>query len=111
MSPRDRILARRAKFLAAATAASVSVACSSAEACLKYPSSRDDAGVDAQVCLEPQYDAGPDTRADTAPMPCLSMVADSGSSDASDTNDSASDTSVADTFPMPCLVPPLDSGS
>lgn len=111
MSPKDRILARRAKFVAAAI---VGVA---------------GCGSEAQVCLTPLYDAstsdtrdGADTRdaADTNPMPCLapqpedSAVTDSGS-DTKSADSSISDTSVSDTggdtFPVPCLsMPPPDSG-
>lgn len=97
MSPRDRILARRAKFMAAAMTSLMG--CS------------DDAKMaDPEPCLSVAYDAGPD---DTArPQPCLT---DTGPSDTG-AADTSTDSSVtdgdrdADTGPTPCLVPPLDTG-
>jgi hypothetical protein len=100
---KKRILARRAKFLVAAAAATVTTACASkSEACLSF--------------------AEPDTGADTRPQACLvpepedsssrdTAVQDTTVTDSSadtTTTDTAADT--ADTFPMPCLVPPLDTG-
>lgn len=103
MSPRDRILARRARFVAAALGslgAVGAVAC--AEPCLSV--NVDDTGT---------VDSG---RADTSegtidtgrPQPCLS--------DVGPPRDTSTDTSVtdadtgADTGPMPCLIPPEDTG-
>ncbi len=71
MSPRERILQRRARFVATAIAASFTAACSTAQACLEVvtPDTGDDTTGDA----------------DTGPTPCLS---DSGPPDtgALDTN-------------------------
>jgi hypothetical protein len=96
--PKSKILARRAKFLAAAAAASGIVACSSEDAKAPQP----------QPCLTPVADTGGDvsdtavsdsSTEDTAPMPCLDVAADSGAD-------------AEDTMPMPCLAPPpADSGS
>ncbi len=107
MSPRDRILARRAKFIAAAF---VGIAgCSSETSPQAEP----------QPCLSQQLeDTGiADTRdaadaQDTTPMPCLTAPLDTGVEDSSSdaTSDSTADTGV-DTGPLPCLVPPLDSGT
>jgi hypothetical protein len=109
MSPRDRILQRRAKFVAAALA-STAVACSSAE-----PS----------VCLEPAIDASGDTaKADTSvsdaqPEACLtpaldSAVTDSSTGDSMDTGPMPCldvDPDAGDTGPAPCLkMPPPDGG-
>lgn len=116
MSSRERILAHRAQFIAAAIVSAGALGCS------------DDT---AQVCLEPVFDGGADT-ADTGPMPCLdpivdtgvmdsalpdtavtdSGVTDSGSTDSGST-DSGKDASVdasKDTGPMPCLSLPVDGG-
>lgn len=98
MSPRDRILARRAHFIAAVF-----------------------------VGITGCSDGGESSVVDANPEPCLSQpLVDTGFErvDASETSvdsavtdarDDAADTSVrdsaADTGPMPCLVPPLDSGS
>ncbi len=64
MSPRDSILRRRARFVAAAIAsAGVAVSCG------------------PTPCLEPPVDAGTgDARADsdTGPTPCLDVAPDSG---------------------------------
>lgn len=87
MSPRDKILQRRARFVATAIAASFTAACSTAQACLELAVS--DTGDDA-------FD---DTAgdADTGPKPCLTDtgppdtgVVDSGSGD-SDAGDAATD--------------------
>jgi hypothetical protein len=99
MSPRDRILARRAKFLAAAAAATVSAACSSS----------------AEPCLRPLNDTGvADANADTAdtrPQACLSPELDTSVADSTDASDtSVTDTGSTDTGPMPCLIPAADTG-
>jgi len=65
MSSREKILARRAKFIAAAIAGAGAIGCS------------DDK---AQVCLEPTIDASADTK-DAAPMPCLDPAIDTGVED------------------------------
>jgi hypothetical protein len=103
MSSRDKILARRAKFIAAAIASIGVAGCSSRDA----PTSTDAGATDASVdtinasdtgpvpCLEPQQDTGQE---DTGPMPCLDPLPDTGADDASDTE------------PMPCLQPPIDGG-
>ena len=87
MSPRDRILARRAKFIAAAVAASGAIACGSSG----------DTTPEPQVCLSPVMDAGPDLGAEAAA--CLSAPADTGSSDG-----------AVDTAPVPCLDVAPDTG-
>lgn len=106
MSPRDRILQRRAKFVAAALA-STAVACSSSstsnpEVCLEpaFDSGSDTGTPDAQpeVCLSPALDSSV-SDSDTGPMPCLDPAVDTGVMDAQDTG------------PEPCLKMPLDSGS
>lgn len=105
MTSRDRILARRAKFLAAATVATGVLACSSsAEACLSIAPTDTGSDTSAEPCLFAPYDSG---REDTFDA---NDATESGT-DASETSitDSASDTK--DTGPTPCLVPPLDSGS
>lgn len=93
MSPRDRILARRAKFIAAALATSGTVACAQVE---EEPQPTDASTVsDAQACLSAPIDTG----VDTAPVPCLDVAADTG---------------VEDTFdaePAPCLKVAPDSGT
>jgi hypothetical protein len=85
MSSREKILARRAKFIAAAIASAGAIGCSDGT---------------AQVCLEPAIEGGTDTKtdanADTRPMPCLDPIVDTG---------------VSDTAPMPCLEPPRDTGA
>ncbi len=98
MSPRDRILARRAKFVAAALAGAGAIGCSST----------------ASVCLEPAFDGGTDTSkpdgsttdtgTDTGPTACLSPELDTGPLDSGTTD------STLDTGPMPCLSPPEDTG-
>lgn len=123
MSPRDRILSRRARFIAAALAATSAgslAACggktdeepaadtgpsaclSDAAACLGVAY---DGGVDTgpSVCLEPALDTGVGpgdaTGVDTGPTPCLDVAIDSGT-DAAD-----------DTGPSPCLKVAPDTGS
>jgi len=98
---KKRILARRAKFVAAAIAGM---------------------GVNAAACSEPCLSPGvpPDTGADTAPQPCLFYVdggdtsfvedtksdADASSKDANDAADASDSADDTDTGPAPCLVPP-----
>lgn len=86
MSPRDRILARRAKFIAAALAAS---GAASLAGC-------------GQVEEEPRVDAAVESGTDTGPQPCLTTDAEVCLSAPLDTG--------VDTGPTPCLEPPLDSG-
>lgn len=84
---RKRILARRAKFVAAALAASglgVAAAC----------------GGDVTRA----GDAGTDAAADSPPQPCLSPPQPDASLDA------AADAGDADATPQPCLVPIQDAG-
>ncbi|MGZ3423259.1 MAG: hypothetical protein ACXWUG_10735 [Polyangiales bacterium] len=102
---KSKILARRARFLAAAAASAGIVACSSADDGTPTPS--DSGGTDTGIST----DTGMST--DTGPMPCLTPVEDTGVLDSGtdSTTDSASDTG-ADTGPMPCLAPPPgDSGA
>lgn len=121
MSPKDTVLARRARFVAAAVAAIAG--------CSEGPS---DPG--PTVCLTPVADTGvgdstADASVDTGPVPCLSDVGPPDTGTTGDTGptvclsapldtglldtglldaDSASDTATdaADTGPVPCLVPP-----
>jgi hypothetical protein len=100
MSPKDRILARRAQFMAAAI---VGIAGCSA--------STDPTSSEPRVCLSPPYrDTGADTR-DTGPTVCLTSSYDATGADTVDTSgDDAADTSVGDSAPMPCLsMPPPDA--
>jgi hypothetical protein len=99
VSPRDRILARRAKFVAAAAATTMGIACSATQN-------------NAEACLLVAADTGVDAR-DSGPTVCLTM--DPGDTEIPDTADTkVDDTSVtdstADAGPLPCLVPALDSG-
>ncbi|MBL8714599.1 MAG: hypothetical protein JNL79_01315 [Myxococcales bacterium] len=85
MSPREKILQRRARFVATAIAASFTAACSTAQPCLEVvaPDTGDDARGDA----------------DTGPTPCLSDSGppDTGApdtsfdADAGDATDAATD--------------------
>jgi hypothetical protein len=89
------ILARRARFVAAALAG-VAIACGGSttddanpEPCLgpQYQPPRDaggDADAQPQPCLEPpiQEDAGADADADAEPQPCLSPLPPDASDDA-----------------------------
>jgi hypothetical protein len=98
MSPRDRILARRASFIAAALTSITG--CSSSD-----PTPQADAGVDArdtgaQPCLSA------DVSFDTGAEPCLEPPFDSGAFDTSIEEDTATTDTGADTGPMPCLAPP-----
>lgn len=105
MSPRDRILARRAKFMVAAFASAGIVACSdgTAQVCLGPLPPPDTGRADAR------NDAGADT-ADTEPMVCLTADPDTGvdQDDATDATTDVADTT--DTGPMPCLTPLPDGG-
>jgi hypothetical protein len=98
---RDRILARRAKFMAAAivgiTGCSSETSSGSPQPCLKFAP---DSAIDAK-------DAS-----DTQPQVCLIAEPPDSSSDTAITDTAAdtADTSTTDTGPMPCLVPPLDGG-
>lgn len=100
---KKRILARRAKFMVAAIAAS-GVACAQVD---DDPKPTTDAGADTRPnpCLsadaEPCLSVALDTGADTEPMPCLEPpIEDTGVHD------------DADAEPMPCLKmpPPADGG-
>lgn len=105
MTSRDRILARRAKFLAAATVASGVLACSSsAEACLSIAPSETGSDTSAEPCLFAPYDSGREDTLDAHD------ALESGT-DASETSVTDSRADAVDTGPMPCLIPPLDSGS
>lgn len=108
---KKRILARRAKFVAAALAATGVGACASVD---EEPSTKVDTGVagDSSVkdtgtpepCLGISADSGEmlDTATDTAPMPCLDPAPD-------DTG--VADTADVDAGPAPCLkMPPPDAG-
>jgi len=103
-SARDIVLARRAKFVAAAVAG-IGIACGkesqpNPQPCLSVAYPMDDAGPPPQPCLSPVVAHEPD--ADVAPMPCLSPPP--APPDAGATTEPA---------PVPCLsmTPPLPSGS
>ena len=122
---RSKILARRARFVAAAFTSAGLLGCGSqAEACLSAVAI--DAGDDA-TAPEPCLGAPLDTGVDTQPQPCLTApldtgvgdgaLEDTGAADAAtdgtlDTSpDAPSDTSgPKDTGPVPCLSPVLDAG-
>lgn len=77
---KKRILSRRAKFIAAALAASGIAACGGgvqgpSDAAADAP--RDTALDGPQGCLSPPFDAG----GDTGPQPCLEPPLDAGSQD------------------------------
>jgi hypothetical protein len=96
---KQSILARRARFVAAALA-SAGIAALAAQGC-GGKSDADGSGVsqdagsdgdaEPRACLAPPYDAG----ADTGPQPCLDPPYDAGS----------------DSDPQPCLFAPFDAGS
>jgi hypothetical protein len=99
---KSKILARRARFLAAAAASAGIVACSSADDGTPTPA---DTGtsVDAMKTDGLADDIG----ADTSPMPCLTPVEDTGALDSADSADDTTKPDAAeDTGPMPCLAPP-----
>jgi len=102
---KNKILARRAKFIAAAVTSAGLLGCGSkAEVCLSMVA---DTGSDG--------DASDDTISDTRPQPCLDPVVDTGVTDTgpsvclSPMEDTGSDSS-ADTGPAPCLAPPPADG-
>ena len=97
--PKHVILARRAKFVAAAVAsAGLVTACSShAEACLSL--AQNDTGAVDGTADGSSTDTG---STDTGPTPCLTPVEDTGTRDASD---------GGDTGPTPCLDVAIDSGT
>ncbi|MBK7394744.1 MAG: hypothetical protein IPJ34_00190 [Myxococcales bacterium] len=125
MSPKDTILARRARFVAAAVATFAGCADGPQDpgpsVCLTPISDTGvsdttvvDGGADTTdtgptVCLSPPLDSGVDTgtpdtfSTDTGPTVCLSAPLDTGLLDTGST-DAATD--AADTGPVPCLVPP-----
>lgn len=88
---KSKILARRAKFIAAAVTSAGLLGCGTrAEVCLSMIA---DSGADGE--------ASDDTISDTRPQPCLDPIVDTG----------VADTSVTDTGPWACLSPELDSGT
>lgn len=103
MSSRDKILARRASFIAASVTSLTG--CSSSD-----PTPQADVGVDArdtgaQPCLSA------DVSFDTGAEPCLSPPFDSSADDTSVADDTATTDTGVDTGPMPCPAPPPgDSG-
>ncbi len=106
MSSRDKILARRAGFIAAAMTSLAG--CSSSD-----PGPQPevvDTGAQACLSADATFDTG--TTFDTGSEPCLTAPFDSGTPDTDDTGpvDSTTETAI-DTGPMPCLAPPPgDSG-
>ncbi len=111
MSPKDTILRRRARFVAAALTSVGMVSCSSGPE-NPGPSVVDTGVVDGAKdsattdsgpsdtptpCLAPPFDSG---TADTEPVVCLSAPLDTGT-DAFDATVDAKDTG-----PLPCLAPP-----
>ncbi len=102
---RRSILARRARFVAAALTAVGVGACSGED--------------EPQVCLTPLGDASADT-ADSGPSVCLTpeppdtgfdaASSDATSSDAASSDATSEDAAPEDTGPTPCLAPPLDGG-
>jgi hypothetical protein len=102
------ILARRARFVAAALASvtatsTAAVLAGSTEACGGATAQDIPTGDDPkpQVCLSPPKNP--------QPQPCLSQVLDAGpSDDAGNPKDGSSDARlVKDADPLPCLSPPL----
>lgn len=85
---KKRILSRRAKFVAAAIAASGIAAC----------------GGEISGPADAAADAPKDTTAD-GPQPCLGVAFDAGPQPCLDVAPDASDDG-----PQPCLAPPLDGG-
>jgi hypothetical protein len=85
---KSTILARRARFLAAAVAgAGLTIGCSSSDVCLSMTPDRSDSGTEAgdgesdangefQVCLSVYKEAGSDEEA--GPQPCLAPASDGG---------------------------------
>lgn len=124
MSPKDTILARRARFVAAAVATFAGCADGPQDpgpaTCLTPLSdtgvadaSADTTDTGPTVCLTAPLDSGVDTGsvdtgsvdtgADTGPTVCLSAPLDTG---LLDTGSADATTDAADTGPVPCLVPP-----
>lgn len=94
--PKSLVLARRAKFVAAALAGvtGVATACGgSTETTKSHP----------EPCL------GVECCPDPPPQPCLSTVADADAEGASDASDASTDANAddadADATPQPCLSP------
>ncbi len=88
---KKRILSRRAKFVAAAIAATGIAACGGevsgpTDAAADGP--KDTQADVPQACLSAPIDAG-----DAGPQPCLDVAPD-----------------ASDDGPQPCLIPPLDGG-
>jgi hypothetical protein len=116
--PRSRILARRARFVAAALGAATLAACGSSTS--EEPGPKDTGAADGSA-----------DGADTGPVPCLDMPppdsgldggpGDGGPGDGGDgstgdgsTGDAARDTApdvAEDTGPAACLKVPFDSGT
>ncbi|MBI5534867.1 MAG: hypothetical protein HY898_19225 [Deltaproteobacteria bacterium] len=104
---KSTILARRARFIAAAVAgAGLTIGCSSSQVCLSAAPPPTDSGTEggdgesdalaeAQGCLSMVLDSGPD--ADTGPQGCLQPELDSSTDD-------------ADAGAQMCLAPPPDDG-
>lgn len=102
-----RILARRAKFLAAALSgaglAATATLAAGVEGCgsdqvTEPADAAADVEVSPQPCLEP-----PEPPRDAEPQPCLSpLPPDAGDDDA---GDAGSDDAAGDAEPMPCLAP------
>ena len=105
------ILARRAKFVAAAVASVSMAACSSSSS---ETGTVKDGGADADAIAVPCLGVPADSSTDTAPVPCLDQAPpDAGDAavDARDAAEAATDTLVDDTGPAPCLKMPLDAGT
>ena len=117
MSPKETILKRRARFVAAALTSAGLAGCgdgptnpgSHAADSGVVDGAKDSVATDSgledtpTVCLSAPFDSGsPDTGSpDTEPTVCLSAPFDSGTADTFDATVDA-----ADTGPVPCLVPP-----
>ena len=108
---KKRILARRARFVAAALA-SAGLGATGCGGEVAGPT----------ACLDPIVDTGSSEAGDTNPTVCLSAPADTGArfdadvggdsgADAGADADAAEDTATpTDAGPLPCLAPPLDGG-
>lgn len=103
--PRSRILARRARFVAAALGAATLAACGSSTS--EEPGPKDTGAADGSA-----------DGADTGPVPCLDMPPPDSGGDGStgdgSTGDAARDTApdvAEDTGPAACLKVPFDSGT
>ena len=100
-SARRLILARRARFVAAALAGVTATAAVGAatEACgggTEQTRSKEDAEAEPQPCL------GVDWQEEAGPQPCLSVDAQ--------VPEDAGDEDDAEAGPQPCLIAPLDGG-